>query len=300
MRNQIHFPHGEYMAAFLFITDFDGTLLNDERQISRKNLCALSDLKKRNVITAIATGRSIYSFNKALKTMSVLKDQDLPFDYIMVSTGAGVLEYQSKKIIYKKSLSADAVEFIATYFDRQKIDYMIHQEIPDTHKFHYKSYQADNRDFYNRVKIYNAHARPLISKAPLQKDATQVLAVLQDGIDHDRYAEICRVFSEFSVIHATSPLDHKSSWIEIFHKDVSKSKTAGWLSQKIGIKRQNTIAVGNDYNDQDLLVWAAKGYIAENGPLELRNKFKVVASNNNCGVAEAIKASEAQIFKGLQ
>jgi hydroxymethylpyrimidine pyrophosphatase-like HAD family hydrolase len=93
--------------------------------------------------------------------------------------------------------------------------------------------------------------------------------------------------SDFSVIHATSPLDHKSSWIEIFHKGVSKSNAASWLVKKLGLSRQNVISIGNDFNDQDLLAWSGKGFVVDNAPARLRKIFKTVPSNNLCGVSEA-------------
>jgi hypothetical protein len=46
--------------------------------------------------------------------------------------------------------------------------------------------------------------------------------------------------------------------------------------------------LGNDYNDLDLLEWSAASFVVANAPDALRNRFAAVASNNKCGVAEAI------------
>jgi hypothetical protein len=45
--------------------------------------------------------------------------------------------------------------------------------------------------------------------------------------------------------------------------------------------------VGNDYNDLDLLEWAAHSFVVENAPDDMKNRFETVSSNNNGGVAEA-------------
>jgi hydroxymethylpyrimidine pyrophosphatase-like HAD family hydrolase len=50
----------------------------------------------------------------------------------------------------------------------------------------------------------------------------------------------------------------------------------------------DTAAIGNDYNDQDLLEWAALGFVVENTPAELKTPFLQVASNNDGGVADAV------------
>jgi hypothetical protein len=91
------------------------------------------------------------------------------------------------------------------------------------------------------------------------------------------------------VIRTTSPLDHRSTWIEVFPADVSKSRTTGWLAGRLGVPRERTAAVGNDYNDLDLLEWAGMAFVTANSPHELKQRFPAVASNNDAGVSEAIE-----------
>jgi hypothetical protein len=89
------------------------------------------------------------------------------------------------------------------------------------------------------------------------------------------------------VIRTTSPLDGRSTWIEIFPTTVSKSLTAAWLADTLGIDQQKVASVGNDYNDIDLLEWTPNSYVVNNAPSDLKNRFTCVASNNDGGVAEA-------------
>jgi len=204
------------MGQQLFVTDFDGTLLNDNKAISRKDFYTLRTLKNRNVIITVATGRSIYLFKKALFSMGVEGDpQKFPVDYVVFSTGAGIMEFP----------------------------------------------------------------------------ATQVLGILPGRKTPDRIDTIRHALPDFSVIQATSPLDHKSSWIEVFHKDVSKSKAVSWLSNRLKIKKEDVISVGNDYNDEDLLSWSGQAYVVNNAPDSLKRKFKNVLSNNHSGITNAVDVS---------
>ena len=57
---------------------------------------------------------------------------------------------------------------------------------------------------------------------------------------------------------------------------------------ELGIPRAHTLSVGNDFNDLDLLEWAQTRFVTANAPAELRERFPIVASNDGCGVAEAI------------
>ncbi|WP_299976570.1 HAD family hydrolase [Desulfobacula sp.] len=280
------------MGKNFFITDFDGTLLKNDKTISREDIKTLEMLRQRKIVTAIATGRSVYSFEKALKVIGMARgDNFLPVDYVIFSTGAGIMEFPGGKVICQKAVPSSDIGKITNYLDHRKFDYMVHKSIPDTRHFLYKSHGNHNPDFQARLALYKEYALPLKDGHIHCDPATEVLAIIPGGADMDSIETIKKDLSGFSVIHATSPLDHLSSWIEVFHKDVSKAKAASWLVKRLGVNRQNVISVGNDYNDQDLLAWSGKGFVVENAPDRLRKAFKTVSSNNRCGVSQAVKES---------
>jgi hydroxymethylpyrimidine pyrophosphatase-like HAD family hydrolase len=97
-----------------------------------------------------------------------------------------------------------------------------------------------------------------------------------------------KAMPDFNIIQTTSPLDGCSTWIEIFPATVSKSLASAWLAAAFGLDADQTLSVGNDYNDVDLLEWAASSFVVSNAPPDLTGRFQTVASNDDCGVAEAI------------
>ncbi len=279
------------MTPALVITDFDGTLLDDDKQLSQKNLAALDLLKKRGIRTAIATGRSLESFQRALAHLGVDRPADrLPLDYVLFSTGAGVLEFVSQKIIYRQSLSSEHTAEITRYFDGCRMDYMVHKAIPDTAHLLFKSHGSPNADFFKRLSLYNTHARPLTRFEDQFEWVTEVLAILPDHEGMNTLTRIQKELPAYSVIAATSPLDHASLWIEVFHWSVSKSKTAAWLCRRLGVRPDQVMAVGNDFNDLDLLDWAGKGVAVENAPELLKERFQRVGNNNRSGFADAVSS----------
>ena len=280
-----------HMKKSLFITDFDGTLLTDEKTIAKEDLTTLSRLRKNNTITAIATGRSLYSFQRALKQIN-LGGKSLPVDYLIFSTGAGILDVSGDTIIRSHSISTKDIRKIIACFETSKLDYMVHKAIPDTRYFLYKSHGKKNLDFQKRILLYRQFSTLLNNGQVLYDAATQVLGIIPAKVSPERMAAIRTDLFEYSVIHATSPLDHCSSWIEVFNKKVSKSMAASWLASTLDIKQSDVICVGNDYNDQDLLEWSGKGYLVANGPHDLKPYFKTVSSNNHCGVSQAAVQSD--------
>lgn len=278
----------------LFITDLDGTLMTNDKTICHKDLAALERLRRNGIITAVATGRSVHSLEKALNVIGLGKSQgSFPIDYVLFSTGAGIMEFSSRDIIFQKSMSLADIKRISAYCDLKKFDYMIHRAIPHTREFLYRSHGAFNPDFKARLAFHSGDGLPLLNdNIHTINPATQVLVIIPNGaIDASGVETIKKDLSNFSVIQATSPLDHRSIWIEVFHKEVSKSKAASFLAKKLSIDRRDIISIGNDYNDEDLLAWSGKGYVVENAPERLRQDYETVGSNNESGVSMAVKRS---------
>jgi HAD superfamily hydrolase (TIGR01484 family) len=274
----------------LFVTDFDGTLLNDDKVISARDLETLARLRAKGTVVAIATGRSIYSFQKALAGIHV-QSHLLPVDYLLFSTGAGILGIKADKIVKSLAISRPDVIRITACFDRRGFDYMIHKAIPETHYFMYKSHGKMNPDFQRRIHLYQSFASPLAHDAFLYESATQVLAVVPQALSGEQAATIKSDLAGYSVVHATSPLDHESAWIEVFHPLVSKSQAAAWLAAGLKIPRTRVVAVGNDYNDQDLLAWSGRSFCVANAVSGLEAGIMMSASNNDHGVTRAATMS---------
>jgi Cof subfamily protein (haloacid dehalogenase superfamily) len=267
----------------LFITDFDGTLLRSDGTLSQRDLNALESLNQHGVKTAIATGRSLYSFDHSVGA-------DLKVDYLIFSLGAGVVRLSDRKLLYQKNLSAEMVMQGLDFMRHSAFDFMLHQPVPDNHKYVYRRVNEHNKDFETRIGRYREFGTTFNSMTRNDfGEAAQFLAVVPQEETDDALKYSKDGLPGLSVIRSTSPLDHKSAWIEFLHPEVSKSKTAAWLATRLDIAPTNIMAIGNDYNDLDLLEWAPRSFVVENAPADLKSRFQQVASNNNGGVAEAVE-----------
>jgi len=285
------------MKNRLFVTDLDGTLLRDDKTVSEKDLAALERLKQYGFTRVLATGRSEYSFGNLLKALSFDgsgrgdESSRLPVDYVIFSTGAGIMEYPGRKIVKNVDLGGEDVVKIGTCFENMGLDYMVHRPFPDSKYFLYRSHGSENPDFQSRLGLYDNVCAPLDGRDSLAGfgRATQLIAVLPVSGNTGRTIENIRQFlSGYSVIVATSPLDRMSLWVEVFREDVSKSTAAAFIADRLGIQSADTVAVGNDYNDRDLLEWAGRSYVVANAPPDLRRTFETLPSNNRDGVSVAV------------
>lgn len=242
----------------MLITDWDGTLFQKDR-LEEKIVNQLKKIKEKGIIRVVATGRNLFSAKKVI-------DTDFPIDYLIFSSGAGVMDWQKQKLIKKHSLDTSQLQKIVEYLQSENLDFMVHRKVPENHWFYFHRTENHNPDFERRMSLYEKYKLP---QANWEEEASQVLAIIPNK--PALFEKIKQLFPELNIIRTTSPLDGKSLWIEIFPKNVSKSQTAEWLSQLLGIT--TTLAVGNDFNDEDLLKWANKSYIISSAPAILKYKF---------------------------
>ena len=273
--------HNGQTPCGLFVCDFDGTLLRSDRSFSDTDLKALIRLGELGIIRAVATGRSIYSIN----TVPI---SNLPVDFILFSSGAGINLHPDGLIIRNTGLEAHQVSQAIQILQASQLDFMVHRPIPDNHAFCYVESSADNADFNRRIDIYRQFAKPLDTHHDGFDKATQLLAVVPPGDNRPLIQTLQTALPDFNIIQTTSPLDGRSTWIEIFPATVSKSLAAAWLAEMFHLDADRTLSIGNDYNDLDLLEWAGCSFVVQNAPHDLTDRFPVVASNNDSGVAEAI------------
>lgn len=259
-------------------TDLDRTLLTNSGTISKQNLTAMELLREKNILLIIATGRNLFSAKK------VLNDEHL-FKYLMFSSGAGVIDWDTNELIYKNHINSINTKKAIDILLENEIDFMVHDVILENHKFKYWTHHS-LPDFKRRIQLYKDYAQPLkLENAPTK--ATQLLAIL--GKDQlDKFERLNHQLDFVKVIRTTSPLDHNSIWLEIFPKNISKGHTAEWLCKWLNILKEETIGIGNDFNDLDLLEFTSESYVVDNAPVELREKYNIIASNENNGFAKCI------------
>lgn len=123
------------------IIDLDGTTLpRNWHQISEENRVALEEAGQQGVVRILATGRSVFSLNNTLP-------EGLPVDYMVFSSGAGIMRWDNKEILLTRELSAEETLDIATHLWKYDINFTIQQRIPDQPSFLLPKYLFSSRRF---------------------------------------------------------------------------------------------------------------------------------------------------------
>ena len=265
----------------LVVTDLDGTLLDSASRLSDANRRTLETLGRDGVVRAVATGRSLFSARRVMH-------EDFPVDYLAFSSGAGVVSWEDGQLLRSLAMDADIVSRLVARLRGLALDFMVHHAVPDTHCFHFFRSSDRNRDFERRIERYDRYAQRGHDGACAGIEVSQLLVVEPPG-STSHLELLAREFEDVHVVRTTSPLDHASTWIELFPIGVSKAHASDWLRHRHSIDHGRTIAVGNDYNDLDMLEWARRACVVSNAPEAMRARFDVVPANDEDGFTDAVR-----------
>jgi hydroxymethylpyrimidine pyrophosphatase-like HAD family hydrolase len=257
----------------LWITDYDGTIKQPKIPINPKDLMALKELGKAGVYRVVATGRSLESF---------LRDwnQEIELDYLIFSSGLGLCSWSkegSGSLI--KSSSLNGVQTEKAYQASMVLDYGFFAYLPPPfcHKFYYKfpSSRPTPEGFLARMELYRDVASPFTSLKEMTMVAQFLLMVPKNEMPETkaRFQTFC---PELSLTISTSPYNDNCLWLEIFPPAISKGQTADFLANFLGVLPSQAIALGNDYNDLDLLSWAGLSFVVYDAPMELKASYTVI------------------------
>jgi hydroxymethylpyrimidine pyrophosphatase-like HAD family hydrolase len=240
----------------IFATDFDGTLLRSDRTVCPGGIEALTRLRSAGAVTVLATGRSPFSLNRAVGGVK------LPFDWLILSSGAGMISEDGDMVTFG-TLSSREVETIRGFLEENRLDYSVQGPFPDSHLL-YSGPGTPHPDHMARQELYRGFVHPL---ELLPGGAAQFVVYLDPGGESRGMELVQRVLGDrFQVIRTTSPLDHRTVWLEIFPRGVNKGAALSALAGRLGIPRSRTAALGNDWNDRHLLEWAGTAFLVSGAP----------------------------------
>ena len=266
----------------LVVTDLDGTLLQSDHTISPQDNETLLRLGELGVCRVAATGRNLFKVRQALNEKS-------PFDYVIISSGAGIMEWKTQKMIRAISIPVGLTSEIIHYLIGEKQNFKVSRELPDNHNFGWwesydcpelKRYVEHHQKFGDAVKIDPSKpfsSSQLLMFFPRESDQFEIVK-----------KSIQASFPELSIIRTTSPLDASYTWMEIFPKGVSKAHGIEEICRITGIDRKDTLGIGNDFNDLEMLDFTHLSYVVDNAPEELKRKYLNSLAHYDDGFSHAV------------
>lgn len=265
------------MKYKLLVLDVDGTLLNDEREISKRTLAALLKVQQMGVRIVLASGRPTYGLMPLAKTLELGNYGGFVLSY----NGCQIIKAQNGEILFERRINPEMLPYlekkarkngfaIFTYHDDTLIT-----DSPDNE-------YIKNEALLNNLKIIREDEfSTAIDFAPckcmLVSDKEKALIGLEQHWEK-RLAGTLDAFRS------------EPYFLEVVPCGVNKANTLGALLEHLGVTREEVIAVGNGVCDVTMLQLAGMGVAMGHSQDSVKVCADyVTASNEEDGVALAVE-----------
>lgn len=258
----------------VIISDLDGTLLNNEHQISEYTKTIFKQLQAEKYMIIVATGRH------HLDAIPLLEDLGCPF-YLVTSNGARI-HSPTKELIYSFDIKSDAIKSILDLdIDPDYTTVLFKEKVWQTNK--------ENKKLNSFQTIMNYPFEIVDFKTI--KDVSAIKLFFTHN-DHHKLVELKdEIMKEHSnEFHCAFSLPF---CLEFMDKSVDKSVAIAKILEIENHTFGQSIAFGDGFNDERMLVSAGKSLIMENAVESLKDKLpqlEVISSNENDGVARYLSA----------
>ncbi len=282
----------------LVAIDMDGTLLPDfSTVVSDRNRRALLEAQRAGIVVAIATGR------RQAFTAPLIDDIGLRADTpLITSNGAVTRNMAGERIDFTHLEPAIArslcdvlrgVGMLVFTLDKATKPDLVVEDI-GVAKGRLAKWVEANRLAIEEVKpIENALGDDVDI---IQGMAAGTIAEMEEA---ERLLAACSFAGTFECIRTAYP-GHDLSILDLLPKGVSKSSALERLAKRLGIPQEETMAIGDNWNDESMLDWAGTGVLMGNAAGELigmaaERGWIVGPTNQENGVAVMLERAVAQL-----
>jgi len=276
----------------LVAIDIDGTLLPTFSQtISARNAEALRAAQRAGITVAIATGR------RTAYTAPLLQGLGLRADMPLITSNGAVTRTLGGDPLDRSHLKAHVARELCGLlrpfgtlvftFDMIGRGELVLEDFEQAHQ-RIALWVEANRDAIQIVQ-------PLEDALPDGNDPIQ--GMVTGGVDRMRQAEKALRSSNLTGLCTAVRTEYPArdlSIVDLLPPGVSKGWALERLAASLGIDRKETMAIGDNWNDINMLEWAGQAVLMGNAAQDLRaiaktNGWKQAPPNDEDGVAVTLE-----------
>ncbi len=282
----------------LIAMDIDGTLLNSYGEVSLKNKEAIELALKKNIEVVLTSGRMP-------KAILPIANEIKADKYIISGNGAAIYDVQNDKIIYNSYLTKKKVLEIIDICEKNSMFYNVYTNdviLTKSLSYNILFYHNENKrnpedkkikinivdDIYKYVEEYGKEDFLKVTICDNDKFVFRSIMNKMKNIKNVDVLEVAHM-SRKIIRHGSEEHEIAYYYTEITNRNVNKWTALEMLLKKLEIKKEELITIGDNVNDKEMIENAGLGIVTGNASPEMKKiANKIVSSNNENGVAEAI------------
>jgi Cof subfamily protein (haloacid dehalogenase superfamily) len=282
------------MPISLLALDLDGTLLDSRGLISERNRIAIDNARGQGVHVALVTGRRFRDSRPVALELGL----DVP---LISHNGALTKHAATLQTVCVLPLPVEGAREALKIGRRVEADALLSDD-----------HEGLGMLVYDHIRGGNTAAHKYISWARRihgeeeGANAVQQVTSLEDYLDHDpihlSFSGACEDMDQLEEILkselggtvkilSTKYLEQDFTLLDIVNPAASKGAGVAAAAAELGVLREDIMAIGDNYNDLEMLLFAGTGVVMANAPLTLREiaGLHPTASNLDDGVALAVE-----------
>ncbi len=273
------------MKYKLIAIDLDGTLLDDEKNISMEDRNVLKKLLDKGYEIVIATGRRYWSAKRFVRDVN----NGL---VILANNGNIVRRSKDDTVLIKKYLNVKDFHTLLNEGRKKGLYPIVHVDN------YYEGYDIlieldRNNPKYGDYMTFNTERYKQVDNL-LNVKEPKVLTVVYVG-KKDELKGFCRRINEkypkkYSS-HIIYNITSSGGLLEMMHPLGCKWLSLKEYAEKIGISREEIIAIGDDNNDIEMIKKSGLGIAMKNGTEMVKKSADIITekTNNESGLAHILK-----------
>ncbi len=265
----------------LVALDLDGTVFNDQKEITPRTLAAIQAALQKGVVVLPATGRTVAGVPEQFIKIPGVR-------YALTSNGASVVDLQTQEKLvnlpFDAALAQRAYDVVAPFGGMMSIfidgnSYTTSENAESS----LDMVPPNLRDYFRttRIEVPDMHATMQQYPNDVEKFSIMYRTEAERNAAWQAVAKAC------PEIEITSSLERN---MELNAPGISKGRGLMALAERLGLALDEVMAVGDSGNDLTMLEAAGLGVAMGNATEEIKQAADVItADNNHDGVAEAIE-----------
>ena len=272
--------------------DLDGTMLNDELTVSKRNLDAISRYRDAGGIFTVSTGRSPEGVEPYRKLLGLDK---YPVKMVC-NLGCMIVDSSTMEADSVVSIENDTAAALIKYaLPKSALVQMYSVGGLKVEKINFKT-----RQYCEAVGVSAEPVGDLVSYAAgSPKPIVKILLIVDERVVTELISSLNTEFPELHFIQSTAPLllrlkeegeDFQPTMIECLMRGADKGTGVKAVAELYGLDMSEVMVFGDSFNDVDMIKVAGMGVAMANAREPIRNLADLVAeSNNDDGVAKVIE-----------
>ncbi len=260
----------------LLALDLDDTLLRRDLTISFRTRSVLKKAEGAGVIVVLASGRAPRAMDRYARELDLHKRPG----YLVCNNGTSVLESHTGASVYEARLPTDAALSVYDLVEAEGLPVQVYED--DT------IYVSRRNEFADQDQKLTGFRQVVVENfRAMIASGRQKLVIPGDPMLLRPLEIILKTYIGDRVTIFTS----KPYFLEVLPPATGKGEALMIVASKLGIKREEVLAVGDSMNDESMIRWAGRGVAMRNGDDRMKAiaSFVTARTNDEDGVADLVE-----------